>query len=636
MITIIRKQLIENKAYKVMVWGMLILMIVSLGLPSLVSQSSQRNSWIALVNDIPIEYEDYSRRVADYENRLSMLKRQFGDSFMNNINPHSIALNSLIRNELLGQIARTVPVVVDEEVVHDKLADTEFVYQELADIVPSYVVDPSTGINDAALQNYLRTAHIAPTEFHHKVVDSIQRSLIKNLVTLSAYTPSTQLKEQYMHEYAGKKFSVLTVSLNDCLQQVKKKGVTAEELQAFFDAENKASRRYYVAERRGGIVATMHARDYGIVPSDEDIKHYYNEHKKEEFVDKQAQVQVRHLVVETTEQAEKIRAELIQQPALFEKKVAEYSIDAETKKSGGLLAPFTRNGNEMGAERAAFLLKQDGDISEVIPTAQGFEILQRVKRIPPTFIPLEHAKKSIRTRLTQTAFATAFNNDMLDLAQKTETERGALDQYVATHKGSIVEHPLTNNDNSVLMTQLFNLKQGQSTYYVEGDTATIVMLTRIEPAHIPEFSAVRQRVETDYYAHKAQELLQDTLKTVAASANSSYEELRSAHHLVLTNTSFIRKSDEKSIEPWKNKGLPVAKMLQLEKVGMVTTFSEADAGYIVRLDEISPLNEQDFELHKKDLCVKLERENAQSIDAGFVASLYRHATIKQNDSLSIT
>lgn len=625
MITVIRRQLIENNAYKVFVWGMIILMIVSLGLPSIMNQSAQQNSWVALVNDTPIAYDEYSRKVADYEYKIRMFRRQFGDSFMQALNPHALALDALIRNELVGQVARMVPVAFDEDVIHDSLSDADFVYQELSDIVPPEVIDPARGINEDQLNQHLRALHISQAEFHGKVADSMQRSLVKDLVGLSAYTPLTQLKQQYMHEHATKKFSVLKVSYQDCLKIAQKKGVTHQKLQAFFDTSNSTSGSYYVPEKRAGIVATVHARDYGIVVSDSEIEQYYNEHKTQEFIDKPVQVQIRHVVVASAEQAQHLRTELIQHPEQFATK-------------GTLLPAFARNSTrEPVRERTAFLLKEDGAISEVIATGEGFEILQRVKRIPATYISLAQATKKIRTTLTNAAFAAVFTHDMTGVAQKSEKERGILDQYVQEHTGTIAEHSLTDNDGSMIMTQLFNLKNGQSTYYVEGDTATIVMLTRIEPRHIPSLDAVYSKVERDYYAHQAHQMVQDMIRTVQAeSATHSYTELSKRYNLSLTTTPSFKKGDSAIRTSLQEQHFPLSKMLQIENVGGVVTEEHEGNGYIVRLDEISPLHEQDFELHKKDLIAQIGRENEQTVDAGFVASLYRHATIKQNESLFTT
>ncbi|MFI5332799.1 MAG: SurA N-terminal domain-containing protein [Candidatus Babeliales bacterium] len=625
MITVIRRQLIENKAYKVFIWGMIILMIISLGLPSIMNQSSQQNSWVALVNDTPIAYDEYSRKVADYEYKIRMFRQQFGDSFMQALNPQTLALDTLIRNELLGQVARMVPVALDEEVVHNALSDTDFVYQELSDIVPPDVIDPTRGINEDQLNQHLRALHISQTEFHDKVTDSMQRSLIKDLVGLSAYTPLTQLKQQYMHEYATKKFSVLKVSYQDCFKIAQKNGVSDQELQAFFDANNSASGSYYLPENRAGIVATVHARDYGIVVSDSEIEQYYNDHKTQEFIDTPVQVQVRHVVVASAEQAQQLRTELVQHPEKFAAK-------------GKLLPVFARTStNEPVRERAAFLLKEDGAISEIITTSEGFEILQRVKRIPATYISLAQATKKIRATVTNASFSTLFTKGMAEVVQKSEKERGILDWYVKEHTGTIVEHPLTDNDGSMVMTQLFNLKNGQSTYYVEGDTATIVMLTRIEPRHIPALDAVRSKVERDYYAQQAQQMVQDMIHTVQAeSTTHAYAELSKRYKLSLITTPSFKKGDSAILTSLQDQHLPVSKMLQIEKIGATISEEHEGDGYIVRLDEISPIYEQEFELHKKDLIAQIGRENAQMVDAGFVASLYRHATIKQNELLLTT
>jgi parvulin-like peptidyl-prolyl isomerase len=90
------------------------------------------------------------------------------------------------------------------------------------------------------------------------------------------------------------------------------------------------------------------------------------------------QVHVRHIVVDSEEAAEEIVAQL-QDGADFVALAREQSLDEATKDNGGDLDWFPRGVIAPELENAAFAL-QPGQISEVIPLAGQFQIIQVVER----------------------------------------------------------------------------------------------------------------------------------------------------------------------------------------------------------------------------------------------------------------
>jgi parvulin-like peptidyl-prolyl isomerase len=90
------------------------------------------------------------------------------------------------------------------------------------------------------------------------------------------------------------------------------------------------------------------------------------------------QVHVRHIVVDTEEAAQQIIAQL-QQGADFVALAREQSLDEATKDNGGDLDWFPRGVIAPELENAAFAL-QPGQISDAIPLAGQFQIIQVVER----------------------------------------------------------------------------------------------------------------------------------------------------------------------------------------------------------------------------------------------------------------
>lgn len=74
-------------------------------------------------------------------------------------------------------------------------------------------------------------------------------------------------------------------------------------------------------------------------------------------------------------------------------------------------------------------------------------------------------------------------------------------------------------------------------------------------------------------------------------------------------------------------------MLQLEKKGIAKAFVHESNGYVVVVDEVEPFNQETYKAKKIELAKKLTQERLRLFTEGFVASLYRPATIKLNEQL---
>ncbi len=83
----------------------------------------------------------------------------------------------------------------------------------------------------------------------------------------------------------------------------------------------------------------------------------------------------------------------------------------------------------------------------------------------------------------------------------------------------------------------------------------------------------------------------------------------------------------------EKQGIPVNRMLQLEKSGLVLTQITPEKGYLIRLDEIESLDPAKMVEKMNELKKSIEQEQISLLSEGFVASLYRNATINVNESV---
>ena len=79
--------------------------------------------------------------------------------------------------------------------------------------------------------------------------------------------------------------------------------------------------------------------------------------------------------------------------------------------------------------------------------------------------------------------------------------------------------------------------------------------------------------------------------------------------------------------------MPVDSLTKLDKVGNIASQVGQKNAYIVRLDAIESFDAQAFQAKQQEMRKKLEREYSMYFVEGFVASLYRNATIKTSESM---
>ena len=115
--------------------------------------------------------------------------------------------------------------------------------------------------------------------------------------------------------------------------------------------------------------------------------------------------------------------------------------------------------------------------------------------------------------------------------------------------------------------------------------------------------------------------------------NNSLDALKKQFDADGFESGWVDPQDEKDTERLKKKELPVDRMLQMEKTGALITGTGSDRGFVVRLDSIEPLDEQQNQAKLGSEEQPFEDRRMGQYLQGFVDSLYRNATIETNESI---
>ncbi len=132
--------------------------------------------------------------------------------------------------------------------------------------------------------------------------------------------------------------------------------------------------------------------------SEEEIKQYYQENKKDFLVPER--VKVSQILVKSSDLAVKLKEKLQRaSEEEFRQAARDYSQAPDAYK-GGLMGVFKPGELPYDMEKVIFSL-EEGKISAIFQSAYGFHLFRLDKRYPPTLLELDEARARIRNLLRE-------------------------------------------------------------------------------------------------------------------------------------------------------------------------------------------------------------------------------------------
>ncbi len=622
---------------KIVIAVFAVLMVIAFALPSLFrNQFSGSQNAIALVNGQEIARSSFSRREYFLQDYLrSMQQRQaLGDL-------GQVILDGLVQEELINQVMQPLVPTPADAYVAQKILDASFIANELAEFIPPRVLLSSGGlISMQTIHSILGQRRIPVSEFECFVENALRRHVAYHVLGASTWAPRFVIKNERQRRLAKKSFSILSLDLDTYLKEAKKESLSDQELQLFFDEANAASKRYVVPEKRRAVTWTFDPAKYGITVDEAMAKQYYDEHRRQ-FIKEPARVEIRRILFAVQNddtpamvhaRAAQVAQELAADSSLFEQKAKEFSDDKETASKGGLVGYVKRGEKDKGLEQIIFGLREDGAISELIETPDGFEILQRVSRKKPIYNPFESVKKDVIKQLTHREFKKRFGQEIGELLP--QTDKASADAFTAFAGQKHAKKQTIDwmaNDQSALAQRLFKLKGGKKyVTYKDNDQGIVVMLDGTQRPYTPELAAVRDQVSADLYERKAAEQLSADARSAQELAKMEpFADVAKRFDVRVTTIGQVDPQDETSQKPLTDMHLPVDVLVGMTHEGGLFGHAGERSWYLVRLDQlVSADDEQKDAGIARDLGVAFRYPYLNS----FIASLHKNATIESNIS----
>lgn len=342
------------------------------------------------------------------------------------------------------------------------------------------------------------------------------RSIIEGPVTIAP----EDVRKAYIDQNTKVKFEYAVLKEPELEKQVT---VNDAELKAYFD-KNKSRWENSIPEKRKVRYVVVDPSKIKVDITDADYQQAYQ--KRQDQFRLPEEVDVRHILVKTQEEAENIRKQLLN-GADFAKLAKKYSQDPGSKDNGGLYKGIKRGVFVKPFEDVAFKLKP-GEISEPVKTDFGYHIIKVDAHHEARQKPLDEVKAELEPIIRQEKLSSKLQQMGNSLV--TEVRSQGLDKAAADHGLDVVTTDYFSSDASLpglgnapnFMQDVFSMKPKSPAEMVELQQGgfAVVEVVDSKPASTPTFEQVKSQVEQQLRSEKARELLTKKTQELADRAHA--------------------------------------------------------------------------------------------------------------------
>ena len=166
--------------------------------------------------------------------------------------------------------------------------------------------------------------------------------------------------------------------------------------------------------------AAMRETVKNLTVTNEEAKKFYDENPA--MFKQPERIRARHILVSGDEELAKVQDEL-KAGKSFDVVAKEFSRDPGSAANGGDLGEFPRGMMVPEFEKAAFELKNPGDVSAPVKTQFGWHIIKLEQRIPESVMPFEQIKDRLIQELTDQKTQKVLQDKAKELEKKYKVER---------------------------------------------------------------------------------------------------------------------------------------------------------------------------------------------------------------------
>ncbi len=580
----------------------IVVVFILWGVGGMLSRRQQPGDMVAEVNEHAITSDEVDRA---YQNLLDAYRNMFAKNaspeLLKALHLRERALDELIRVNLMQQEAERLGLGVTDDEVRRSIEEQE-AFQRAGQF------------DRTRYMELLRGNRLTPTEYEATQREQILVDKLQNALLAGVYVSDAEARQQY--DYQNEKISLRYLEVSDS-KYAGQGAPSDDEISKYYGTHKDAYKE--PARRRIELAAYPMAvfADRAKV-DDTDVQKYYEAHKSD--FQSPEQVHVRHILVKVpegaTEEVKQAKRGLAQQVLDkarggedFSALARQYSEDDANKDRGGDLGLIGRNQMVKPFEDAAFALQQPGQLSDVVETQFGFEIIQLDEKRPAGPKPLAEVRDEVvpkvrqqkgdeaRRQQAQADMEKAAGGQQLAALAQASGVAVADPQPFAASEGIQGVGRLPQLSARVFATDVGKVGE------VDAPQASYVFRVAEEiPARVPELAQIRDRVIADVDKEKAKELARKAADDMLAELKKSkdLQAVAAAHGLAPEETAPFGRNDASipgiGSQPELQKD---AFSLTSEQPVAPKTYASDDKIVVAMLDKRVPVDESKF-AEKKD------------------------------------
>jgi peptidyl-prolyl cis-trans isomerase D len=408
-------------------------------------------------------------------------------------------LEGLVTDRLVELEAKRLGVTVSDEAVARSVATS-----------PEFQ-DDGRFIGTAEIRRRLDLQGLSEEDFELSLRRQLLRQSLEGLVGGAASVSDAEVEQEFRRRTEQVKIEYV---LADAARY--KEGVqpTESEIVARFEARKEA---YRIPERRvlSYVLLDRATLQPQVAVTDRDIDLYYQDHREEFRQEEEAcasHILVKVKAGEAGEGHPETEARQIAQGILDQVKAGgdfpalakKFSEDQGSAQNGGDLGCFPPGRMVPEFDDAAFALAP-GQVSDLVKTSFGYHIIRLASKHESTVLPLAQVKERIRASVTDRKVRDL--GELKSQAIADALARGKSLEEAAKGQGLTVQKsaPFARGEtppvlsSPVLVARAFEMKPGQAEKegFALPQGAAFVSLLEIQPARVPEFKEVREKVRAD-------------------------------------------------------------------------------------------------------------------------------------------
>ncbi len=485
--------------------------------------------------------------------------------------------------------------------------------------------------------------NLSVPQFEQELRDDITMRKLRAVLGAGAYVSDSELREAFNKQKTRVKFDYAVLTTADLEKSVT---VDDSELRAYYEKNQQRFANTLPEQRKVKYVVIDPARlPNPAKASNDELQAYYRQHADEFRVPES--VKVRHILIKlplpgpdgkvdakqaaaAQAKAQDVLAQL-RKGADFAALAKKYSDDTATAKDGGLVGQLVQgSGSAPDIEKVAFGLSK-GQISDVIPTSYGFEIIRVDDRIAA------HARTLDEVRAEIEPAVTAQKNQTIaaQLARTVETQAasGGLEKAAAANGLQVQESGFIMRNDSLpgigTSTQfsdaVFGMKANAAPAAVSlASGYAVAQVTEIKPPSTPTFEQVKGAIASELKQQKAQAMLAQKLQELSDKAKSSHNLKDAAKAVGATvKTSDLVASDGQ-VPDIGALASAAPQVFDMKPGDISQAINLGQKGVVIDLLEKSAPTDAEFDLTKGQLKTALLENKRAEIEEAFVVALRDH------------